>query len=98
MHEIGTHSILKGATTFLCGQPGGPSAMSLCIRGGWSLGGGKDVYVTDEAKEDEICERMLSMRLLHEKSVACSPPQLVAPNLNDEKGEARRSFCPSPKT
>ena len=29
--DIGTHSICKGATKFLSGQPGGPSAMSICI-------------------------------------------------------------------
>ena len=35
--KIGTHSIRKGAAKFISGQPGGPSAMSVCIRGGWTF-------------------------------------------------------------
>jgi hypothetical protein len=35
--KIGTHSIWKGAIKFISGQPGSPSAMSVCIRGGWTF-------------------------------------------------------------
>ncbi|RHZ34822.1 hypothetical protein DYB26_012302 [Aphanomyces astaci] len=37
--EIGTHSIRKGAATFVSsGSTGGPSLVSICLRCGWSLG------------------------------------------------------------
>ncbi|KAF0702353.1 hypothetical protein AaE_015995 [Aphanomyces astaci] len=36
---VGTHSIRKGAATFVCsGSTSGPSVISVCIRCGWSLG------------------------------------------------------------
>jgi hypothetical protein len=34
---IGTHSFRKGITFFLSGTPGGPTAISIYLRAGWSL-------------------------------------------------------------
>lgn len=73
--DIGCHSIRKGATKWLSGQPGGPSAMSICIRGGWSLGGVKDVYMTYEAEGDAFCGRMLALLPLLQSDFAASPPK-----------------------
>ena len=75
--DIGAHSIRKGATKWLSGQPGGPSAMSICIRGGWSLGGVKDVYMTYEAEGDAFCGRMLALLPLLKSEFAASPPELA---------------------
>ena len=72
--DLGTHSIWKGATRWLSGQPGGPSAMSTCIQGGWSLGGVKDVYMTYEAEGDHFCGRMLLLLPLLQAGFAASPP------------------------
>ncbi len=76
LKDLGSHSVRKGATTFISGQPGGPSAMSICIRGGWSLGGVKDVYMTYQAEGDAYCGRMLSMLPIMQSTFASSPPKL----------------------
>jgi hypothetical protein len=68
--DIGSHSIRKGATTWISSQPGGPSSMSICIRGGWTLGGVKDVYMTYEAEGDCFVGRMLA--LLHGRDAMAS--------------------------
>ena len=75
--DIGSHSIRKGATKWLSGQPGGPSAISICIRGGWSLGGVKDVYMTYNAEGDAFCGRMLSLLPLLSPDFASSAPKIV---------------------
>ena len=86
--DIGTHSIRKGATTFVSGQPGGPSAMSICIRGGWSLGGVKDVYMTYQAEGDTFCGRMLALLPLLQATFASSPPTFNCPNVPENEREA----------
>ncbi|KAL7575924.1 hypothetical protein ACA910_000723 [Epithemia clementina (nom. ined.)] len=43
--DIGTHSIRKGAITYMASLPGGPSIASICIRSGWTLGNVKDIYM-----------------------------------------------------
>ena len=43
--EISSHSIRKGATKSLIEQ-----LISICIRGGWPLGGGNDVLMTCKAE------------------------------------------------
>ena len=42
---IGTHSIRKGAVTYMSSLPGGPSILSVCIHAGWTMGTVKDVYM-----------------------------------------------------
>jgi len=36
--DIGTHSIRKGAVSYLASTPGGPQAASVCICAGWTMG------------------------------------------------------------
>ena len=36
-NKIGTHSIRKGASSYLSSLPGGPSAAAINIQGGWSM-------------------------------------------------------------
>ena len=93
--DIGTHSICKGATKFISGQPGGPSAMSICIRGGWSLGGVKDVYMTYQAEGDAFCGRMLAMLPLLQATFASAPPRFNAPNVSEAELEAHREAHPN---
>ena len=71
--ELSTHSIYKGATKLLSGQSGGPSAMSVCIRDGWSLGRVNDVYMIYQAKGDHFCGLTLEMLPLMQASFAASP-------------------------
>ena len=59
--DIGTHSIWKEETTFISSLPGGPLPAAICIRGGWSLGGVKDVHTKYETKGDAFCGRLLTL-------------------------------------
>ena len=43
--DIGTHSIRKGAVSYLSSPPGGPPAASICIRAGWTMGKVRDIYI-----------------------------------------------------
>jgi hypothetical protein len=59
--DIGMQSIRKGATIFINSLPGGPPPAAICIRGRWSLGGVKDVYMKYETKGDAFCGRALTL-------------------------------------
>jgi hypothetical protein len=72
--DLGTHSIRKGATTYLSSQPGGPAPGSICIRAGWTLGGVKDVYIKYEQSGDMFCGRSLSMMPLLQPHFGAGPP------------------------
>ncbi|KAF0775917.1 hypothetical protein AaE_000383, partial [Aphanomyces astaci] len=53
--DIGTHSIRKGAATFVSsGSTGGTSIVSVCLRCGWSLGNVMERYFRYEAVGDQI--------------------------------------------
>jgi hypothetical protein len=43
--DIGTHSIQKGAVSYLALLPLGPPAAAMCIRAGWTMGKVKDIYM-----------------------------------------------------
>jgi hypothetical protein len=43
--DLGTHSIRKGAVSYLSSLPGGPPVAATCIRAGWTMGKVKDVYM-----------------------------------------------------
>ena len=59
--EIGTHSIRKGAATYCCtGVHPGPPVVSVCLRGGWSLGRVKERYLKYEVAGDELVGRTLT--------------------------------------
>jgi hypothetical protein len=54
--DIETHSIPKGAMTYLNSQPGSPAPASICIRAGWTLGGIKDIYIKyEQSGGDMFC-------------------------------------------
>ena len=38
IYDIGTHSVRKGAISHMASMPGGPTASSVCIRAGWTMG------------------------------------------------------------
>jgi hypothetical protein len=54
--DIGTHSIRKGGTTYLSsGTTAGPSASSINVRGNWSQGDVRDVYMLWALAGDQYC-------------------------------------------
>ncbi|KAF0697183.1 hypothetical protein As57867_012058, partial [Aphanomyces stellatus] len=59
--EIGTHSIRKGAATYVCsGSTSGPSVISVCLRCGWSLGHVVERYMHYEKAGDQFVGRVVA--------------------------------------
>ena len=75
---IGTHSIRKGASTFLSGIPGGPPAAAICVRAGRTMGRVRDIYIKYEAGGDQFCGRALSMLPILQPEFGTSPPHFAA--------------------
>ena len=57
---IGTHSFRKGIASFLSGTPGGPTAISIYLRAGWSLGPVQSRYILEGEGGDQVCGRAAS--------------------------------------
>ena len=72
--DIGTHSIRKGAITYLSSLPGGPSSASICLRAGWTMGRVKDTYIKFAEAGDEFAGRSLCMANILTTDFAQSPP------------------------
>jgi hypothetical protein len=72
--KIGTHSIRKGASTFLTSLPGGPPAAAIMLRGGWSMGNVKDRYFKYVEGGDQYCGRCLTTNSVLSVNIASSPP------------------------
>ena len=75
--EIGTHSIRKGAISYVASLPGGPTAASVCIRAGWSMGTVRDIYMRYVSSGDEFVGRCLSLLPLLKVEFGSSPPFFV---------------------
>ncbi|KAL7575923.1 hypothetical protein ACA910_000722 [Epithemia clementina (nom. ined.)] len=72
--DIGTHSIRKGATTFISWLPGGPPPTAVRIRGGWAMGHVKDVYMCYATAGDEFVGWCLCLLPLLQMLFGNSPP------------------------
>ena len=75
--EIGTHSIWKGAISYVASLPGSPTAALVCIRAGWSMGTVRDIYMQYVSSGDEFVGRCLSLLLLLKVEFGLSPPFFV---------------------
>ena len=51
--DVGTHSFRKGVSTALSNSPGGPQAVSVWLRAGWSLGSVQKRYIFAGAGGDQ---------------------------------------------
>jgi hypothetical protein len=59
--DLGVHSIRKGASTYASsGTTAAPSSIAVNNRGGWTLGGARDVYMLYERAGDQYVGRILS--------------------------------------
>ena len=74
VNDIGTHSIRKGAVSYLASLPGGPPAASTCIRAGWTMGKVKDIYIKYVASGDQFVGRCVSLLSLLRDDFGASPP------------------------
>jgi hypothetical protein len=72
--SLGTHSIWKGAASFLTSLPGGLPAASSSIRGGWSMGNVKDRYFKYMESGDQFVGQCLSLLPILTVDMAASPP------------------------
>lgn len=72
--DLGTHSIRKGAVSYLASLPGGPPVASVCIRAGWTMGKMKDIYMRYVTSGDQFVGRCLSLLPVLRAEFACSPP------------------------
>jgi hypothetical protein len=71
LDEIGTHSIRKGAVTYLASLPGGPPAAATCIRAGWTMARVKDIHV------NQFAGHCLSLLSVLQMDFAVSPLTLL---------------------
>lgn len=74
LRDIGTHSIRKGAVSYLASLPGGPPAAAICIRAGWSMGKVRDIYMQYVTSGDQFVGRCLSLLSILRHDFASSPP------------------------
>ena len=77
---IGTHSFRKGIASFLSGTPGGPTAISIYLRAGWSLGPVQSRYILEGEGGDQVCGRAASGLPLTDVSFANLPPHFLRNN------------------
>jgi hypothetical protein len=75
--DIGTHSIRKGAATYASSSPGGPSAASISVRAGWTMGRVRNIYIRYEAGGDMFVGRCLACLPLLLAEFSASPAHFV---------------------
>ena len=75
---IGTHSFRKGIATFLSGTPGGPTAIAIYLRAGWSLGPVQSRYILEGEGGDQVCGRAATGLPLTDISFANLPAHFTA--------------------
>ena len=75
---IGTHSFRKGIATFLSGTPGGPTAIAIYLRAGWSLGPVQSRYILEGEGGDQVCGRAATGLPLTDVTFANLPAHFLA--------------------
>jgi hypothetical protein len=89
--DIGTHSFRKGVATFLSSIPGGPTAVAIYLRAGWSLGPVQSRYILEGEGSDQLAGRTASGHSLTDPSFATLPPHFDLSNgpiLTEEEWES----------
>lgn len=71
---IGTHSFRKGVASYLSSMCGGPSAVAIYLRAGWSLGPVQSRYILEAEGSDQVCGRAATGLPLTDPSFATLPP------------------------
>lgn len=74
---IGTHSFRKGIASFLSGTPGGPTAIAIYLRAGWSLGPVQSRYILEGEGGDQVCGRAATGLPLTDTSFANLPAHFL---------------------
>eukprot|EP00834_Sanchytrium_tribonematis_P008005 NODE_831_length_3642_cov_0.596669.p1 type:complete len:758 gc:universal NODE_831_length_3642_cov_0.596669:113-2386(+) len=85
LDDIGTHSIRKGASTYVSsGSTACPSASAIQIRAGWSLPGVQNTYLRYDSAGDMHVGRVVSGLPLESPKFAILPPFFKQQDKNDE--------------
>lgn len=82
LRDLGTHSIRKGAATYLTSIPGVPPVAASSQRGGWSMGNIKDRYFKYQEAGDKYVGRCLCLLPILHVDLASSPPFFDIPDGN----------------
>ena len=77
---IGTHSFRKGIATALANSPGGPSAVNIWLRAGWSLGQVQSRYIFEGAGGDHFVGRAATCISTSDIEFAALPPHFDETN------------------
>ena len=72
--EIGSHSFRKGIATDLANCPGGPTAINIWLRAGWSLGPVQSRYIFQGPGGDQFVGRAATGLSLNDANFAVLPP------------------------
>ena len=64
-----------GIATFLSSMPGGPTAVAIYLRAGWSLGPVQSRYILEGGGGDQLCGRAATGVSLNHASFADLPPR-----------------------
>lgn len=75
LHDIGTHSIRKGASTYsTSGSTQCPGSTAVHLRAGWTLGGVQDRYLRYEGAGDQFVGRTVAGLNILSEDFAVLPP------------------------
>lgn len=72
--DIGSHSFRKGVATSLANDPGGPSAINIWLRAGWTLGPVQSRYIFEGAGGDQFVGRAATGISTSDMAFASLPP------------------------
>ena len=87
--DIGSHSIQKGAISYLASLPGGPPIAAVFIQAGWTMGNIRDIYMRYISSGDQFVGQCLSMLPLLRTKFSSSPPHFV-PAIRDWADDYRK--------
>ena len=68
------YSSLQGIATFLSGIPGGPTAIAIYLRAGWSLGPVQSRYILEAGGSDQLCGRAATGLDINSTEFSSLPP------------------------
>lgn len=74
IEELGSHSFRKGIASALANNPGGPEAMNIWLRAGWSLGPVQSRYIFQGAGGDQFVGRAATCNSTNDPLFAMLPP------------------------
>ena len=91
--NVGTHSLRKGAATYVSsGSTAAPSVQAINLRAGWAMGGVQDRYYRFEGAGDQYVGRTVCGLPIHSDEFATLCPSFKTLNIAKEAGQL---FFPS---